>query len=71
MFIGLGRLPTIRYAPLFDENQIPLENRIRERQLYTQGALLRLVKGRRRKIEMKNYQCDPAITISKISAVNN
>ena len=31
--IGLGRLPTIRYAPVFDENQIPLENRIRERQL--------------------------------------
>ena len=34
LFIGLGRLPTIRYAPVFDENPIPLENRIRERQLY-------------------------------------
>ena len=34
MFIGLGRLPTIRYAPVFDENPIPLENRIRERKLY-------------------------------------
>ena len=35
VFIKLGRLPTIRYAPVFDENPIPLENRIRERQLYT------------------------------------
>ena len=34
VFIGLGRLPTIRYALVFEENQIPLENRIRERQLY-------------------------------------
>ena len=34
MFIGLGRLPTIRYASVFDEILIPLKNRIRERQLY-------------------------------------
>ena len=33
VFIGLGRLPTIWYAPIFDENPVPLENRIRERQL--------------------------------------
>ena len=26
MFIGLRRLPTIRYTPFFDEIPIPLEN---------------------------------------------
>ena len=31
---SLIRRSTIRLAPLFDENPIPLDNRIRERQLY-------------------------------------
>ena len=39
MFIELGRLPTIRYALVFDENPISLENRIREAKQYKVFAI--------------------------------
>ena len=60
MFIGLRRLPTIRYAPVFDEIQIPLENRIRERQLYTidpGGGALTLTTDGDVPLEFENGPC--------------